>query len=267
MSDPTRLSDSRSTGSESLRRLLQAGRSEVPDDARLHGIASRLGFGLGSVPTGAAAKGVATVLRNAAVKTGAAAIIAVAGAGAVVTLATSPQRQPPVAAQSEPRAKPMVVTTTASAVSRPETPTPDVAPGPSGESLPRALPPRLIARVPSAKAVSGTEPASATAATAPEPPAAPPPTETEFSLVEKAQRALGSDPQRALALADRGESVYPTGPLAQEREVVAIEALIKLGRLDDARARGDRFARTFPGSAHAPRITQLLDSAIGVHNP
>ena len=53
----------------------------------------------------------------------------------------------------------------------------------------------------------------------------------------------------------------PAPETEQEREVIAIEALMKLGRSDEARLRADRFSRTFPGSAHTPRVMQLVDSA------
>jgi hypothetical protein len=94
-----------------------------------------------------------------------------------------------------------------------------------------------------------------------------PSNDTEFSLLEQAQRALRDDPRRALDLADHDAQRYPTGTLAQEREVIAIEALAQLGRRDEARARAARFFRAFPGSAHAPRIASLLDFEAGVHNP
>jgi hypothetical protein len=94
-----------------------------------------------------------------------------------------------------------------------------------------------------------------------------PPPETEFSLLEQAQRALRSDPQRALDLADRDARRFPSGALSQEREVIAIEALVQLGRADEARARASRFFQAFPGSAHGPRIAALLGFDAGIHNP
>jgi outer membrane protein assembly factor BamD (BamD/ComL family) len=46
--------------------------------------------------------------------------------------------------------------------------------------------------------------------------------------------------------------------LVQEREVIAIEALVKTGRKEDARTRADRFKTRFPGSSHTRRLDALL---------
>jgi hypothetical protein len=48
--------------------------------------------------------------------------------------------------------------------------------------------------------------------------------------------------------------------LWQEREVIAIEALVALGRVGDARARASRHFRAAPDTAHRPRIEVLLDA-------
>jgi hypothetical protein len=78
---------------------------------------------------------------------------------------------------------------------------------------------------------------------------------------------LRSDPRRALDLADRDAQTYPAGALAQEREVIAIEALVRLARGTEARVRAARFFQAFPGSAHGPRVRSMLDFDSDVHNP
>jgi outer membrane protein assembly factor BamD (BamD/ComL family) len=85
-------------------------------------------------------------------------------------------------------------------------------------------------------------------------------------LLESAQDALASSPESALSLAERHATRFPHGSLAQEREVIAIEALLRLGRGDAARVRADRFYRAFPRSAHRARIENLLN-ADSSHNP
>jgi hypothetical protein len=72
----------------------------------------------------------------------------------------------------------------------------------------------------------------------------------EDQLLEKARRALGSDPNRALALTREHARSYPSGVLAQEREVIAIEALKRLGRAGEADARRGTFEERYPQSAH-----------------
>jgi hypothetical protein len=91
------------------------------------------------------------------------------------------------------------------------------------------------------------------------------PDESEIALLQAAQGALRDSPASALGLADRHASHFPTGALAQEREVIAIEALLALDRRDKASERAARFARDFPNSAHLPRIEALLRESD--HNP
>ena len=76
----------------------------------------------------------------------------------------------------------------------------------------------------------------------------------ELGLVERAQHALAEDPGRALALVDGFGRGCAHRLLEQEGEVIAVVALAKLGRTDQARARAEGFLRGFPGSAHAARV-------------
>jgi hypothetical protein len=72
------------------------------------------------------------------------------------------------------------------------------------------------------------------------------------------QTALATDPARALALATEHEQRFPRGALGQEREVIAVGALVALGRAPEARARAARFVERFPGSAYRQRIEALV---------
>ena len=73
-------------------------------------------------------------------------------------------------------------------------------------------------------------------------------------LLFRAQQLLASDPAGALTLAERHGRLFPAGVLAQEREVIAIEALRALQRKDEAEARARRFRARYPKSAHLPRV-------------
>jgi hypothetical protein len=73
---------------------------------------------------------------------------------------------------------------------------------------------------------------------------------SEPVLLEQARRALASSPATALALTNQHAARFPHGVLAQEREVIAIEALRRLGRSAEADRRAAAFAQAFPGSAH-----------------
>jgi outer membrane protein assembly factor BamD (BamD/ComL family) len=83
--------------------------------------------------------------------------------------------------------------------------------------------------------------------------------EAEVKLVQRAQDALRSSrPAEALALCNDHTKRFPNGMVTQECEVIAIEALVKTGRKDEARKRADRFKARFPGSAAIRRLDVLL---------
>lgn len=81
---------------------------------------------------------------------------------------------------------------------------------------------------------------------------------SELDLLREAQRLQAGEPAAALAVVARHQRLFPSGILAQEREMVAIEALMRLGRRDAARARAATFLRQYPGSVHAVRIRELI---------
>ncbi len=63
-----------------------------------------------------------------------------------------------------------------------------------------------------------------------------------------------SDPARALALAQDAARRFPQGFFSQEREAIAIRALVKLGRVNEARARAERFLTAYPRGPAAESI-------------
>jgi hypothetical protein len=92
---------------------------------------------------------------------------------------------------------------------------------------------------------------------------------TELDLLQRASDALRTAPETALALADDHARRFPSGALSQEREVIAIEALARLRRMDEARDRGVRLLRVWPNTAHAPRVRALLEGGAesSIHEP
>lgn len=69
----------------------------------------------------------------------------------------------------------------------------------------------------------------------------------ERSLLDVARAALTrGEAAEALAAVDRHSRDYPDGVLVEEREAIAIKALVALGRRDDARARARTFEQRFP---------------------
>jgi hypothetical protein len=94
---------------------------------------------------------------------------------------------------------------------------------------------------------------------APEAAAAAPTPESELVLLERSRAALDRDPASALALAEAHARSHPSGIFAQEREMLAIEALLKLKRKAEARARAERFVQRYPDSPQAPRVRAWIE--------
>ncbi len=91
-------------------------------------------------------------------------------------------------------------------------------------------------------------------------------TESEASILMRAQDALRGEPARALALTDLHLARFPGGRLLQDREVIAVTALLGMGRAAEARARATRFLASFPTSADGRRLLVLIpDSRIALH--
>ena len=84
------------------------------------------------------------------------------------------------------------------------------------------------------------------------------PSATELELVQRAQAALASDPNRALTLTNEHAVTYPKGELVQEREVIAVEALSRLGRNEEASRRALAFVRRFPQTPYAARLEMAI---------
>jgi hypothetical protein len=89
---------------------------------------------------------------------------------------------------------------------------------------------------------------------------APPPVagDSEVKTLQYAQDALGTNPALTLTRCDDHRRRFPSGALAQEREVLAIDALLRIGRAAEANARARQFAKSYPTSSHLSRIATLL---------
>ena len=80
----------------------------------------------------------------------------------------------------------------------------------------------------------------------------------EARLLERARAALGSNPARALEIAADHQRLYPSGQLSAEREVIVVDALLRLGRRAEAEQRAAPRLRDYPDSLYAKRLRQLL---------
>jgi TolA-binding protein len=87
----------------------------------------------------------------------------------------------------------------------------------------------------------------------------PPP--SEVTLLRNAQVALQSRPREAFQLTQQHRRLYPAGEFAQERDALAIQALMRAGETDQARELAQAFIRAYPTSPHAHRFRE----AMGIH--
>lgn len=128
-------------------------------------------------------------------------------------------------------------------------PPPPAMPAPAAPLAPppEVLPPRRVSRTHVPEVV--------------EPPQ---PTASELELQEgavllRARRALSRhEPEVALLACEEHARTFAQGRLAPEREAIAIDALHALGRVDQARARAERFIARWPDSAYADRARRAL---------
>jgi hypothetical protein len=285
MSDPKRLLDELDGGD--LRSLLEAGKSETPDDRQLVMLAAKIGIagigaagaggvggagaagaagggagagagggagaGAGAAGAGVAGAGTKAAVGAAAVKTGLA--IKIVGAVAVVSAVGAGTTVVVKKATAPVETAPVGLVAQASSSATPLGPRADT---------------RRIPRTPPTSEDDGTsiiDPSAASAAPqtsarvatkAPAPSASAEEGPDELKLLESAQDALRSNPSKALALCSDHARRFPHGSFVQERESIAIEALARSGRKPEARARFERFKNAFPGSSHKPKLEALV---------
>lgn len=84
------------------------------------------------------------------------------------------------------------------------------------------------------------------------------PTQEEIALIGRAHDVLRADPHGALALCKEHETKFAGGHFAQERDAVAIEALLYLNRRDEAKRRFAEFDNKYPSSSHRAHLESLL---------
>jgi hypothetical protein len=81
--------------------------------------------------------------------------------------------------------------------------------------------------------------------------------EAELELLRRARGQLANTPQRALEATDQHHAQFRNGVFAQEREAIAIEALVRLGKPARARQRAKAFHSRYPNSAYARRLETI----------
>lgn len=222
-----------------LARLYAAEReTPLPEGAAarvIAGAAASIATGANIVITGAMATGVST---KAVAAIAVASALAGATAGALgYHFAT---REPARVRESAPRPAPP---------SSPDATTPDAPVRPSD-------PPTDVPAAPPDAAVSST--------TVGRPARPAPKDDTEPLLVERARSALRRGlVDEALATLMRHERIYPKGALAEERDVLAIEAYASKGARAIVQRRIDRYRRDYPRGFLSDRVERTAATVPG----
>ena len=121
-------------------------------------------------------------------------------------------------------------------------------PPPAAIPEPAAAPPSA-ARVPSAARAAGTAAAAVDTLAA------------EHVVLDRARaRMLSGDPDGALVEIKHHLALFPRGVLAEERDALRVEALVGVGRDEEARTAASRFHRAYPGSLLSTAVDQAVSS-------
>jgi len=244
--DPPRLSldSSGNEGNAFLRDAIADSKRDLPDETRLAAIALKLGPLLGAGAAGgggaAAASGAGAAKASvapAAAKIGAMSASMKLATAVAVTVAIGGGAV--VAPRMISRPSAVTVAPTTNVVTSPST------------------------ALTSSTTILSLPPASASIAPPATPPTAtmivPPNPADEQRTLDRAQAALrADDPANALSLCNDDAILFPHGNLAQDREVIAIDALTRLGKMSDAKARAKKFEHDFPSSPDIPHIHTLI---------
>jgi len=132
------------------------------------------------------------------------------------------------------------------------------APSPVAEAAPaRPTPPRPRRHV--------AEPKVAVAAPAPAPVVdTAKPTDSlarEVPLIDQGRAAVVTSPSRALAVLETHRREFPRGQLAAEREFLAVQALLQMNHMADAKKRAQELGVHYPTSSYAARAARLIEDA------
>jgi hypothetical protein len=292
--DPPRLVDSNEIPDE-LRQGLQGLRAHVPSSAQMAALSDRLGVEQMTAPAAAspASAVLAKALIGVGVAVGGAGLLWFLRSGSPDAVSNGEKPQAAVAARAPvSERKPVADEPTGSAAGtgaaspraadtaeNPGTRTVDTPAGAenvkatdrtesrggaegSGRNPQSARAPATVGL--GAKAESPSSPARAPSSVAgsggagSKPQESPKSGESEIALLRDARATLAVDPAEALAITERHRASFPRGALGQEREMIAITALVKLGRTDAAQKRAEQFRAAHPTSAYLVQLERIL---------
>jgi hypothetical protein len=188
-----------------------------------------------------AAAGLLLWLKGVAVAAGIG-VLGVAAVKGIPVLLSNTDAAPPVTAAAPPttpaptRPKPALAPTSA--------PLPSATAAPTATASVAVIAPPIAASPP-------TEPAPSTATDS---------LAREAAMLDKARAQLGSDPGAALQTLDAQALAFPSGHMGLERELLSVEALRRLHRVSEARARGESLLQRARGTIYEDRVRAILDA-------
>lgn len=243
----------REDGSPELRALLESARGDEPTSADVAQVTAKLAavlppavLGTGSVGAGLAKLAWLKGLGG----WGLSALVAASAAGLLYT-----------AKRGAPSSEPLAATPAVAVQSAGDAPPAPLGMEPSEADVAAAPDSVAGASAPEAPAVARGAPGVVGASPSPAPTRGTT-SRAELELLDRAFAALNSgDPERALQLLASHERTFPGGELGQEREVLRVEALVRLGRFEPARQASERLLREFPGTGYRHKLSRLLADA------
>jgi hypothetical protein len=242
--DPARLGDPASGASDAVRELLRSSASDGPSAAQLQRLADKLAPQLGPPATSVTVKATSTAAKTGGFAKAIAVVVVVVAVAGYWFTRGAPTRKP---------AAPVIEPVVAAPTIEPPTPAPvEAVTAPARPPIEETATKQPPVRKPARPArVERAAKGDATAT----------PSEDELAILGTAQRALvADDPRAALLAAERHAARFPSGLMTEEREAIAIEALVRLGRTDDASARFERFRTSYPRSSYRHRLERLLSN-------
>jgi hypothetical protein len=255
MRQPTRWLEQEGASAD-VRKLLESARRSraLPDAVRTRSIAR-----LDRYLVWPAAAGVLLWLKGVAIAAG----VGVAGVVAVTQIGPMLQPAPvasvaPAVVEASPtksRARPPAAAPAAPTVAVPAATT---AALPAPASAPPAPTVATLAPVEQDRAPSAKPRLPAATESTPAQPVLDPLTR-EAAMLEHARASLDRDPRASLAELDACAATFPSGTLRIERELLAVDALKRVGRRDEARRRGETLLVAARGSIYEPRVRSMLD--------
>jgi hypothetical protein len=138
-------------------------------------------------------------------------------------------------------------------VSKDDAAPPDTQSSPERQSAPESASPEEPAPVPRRNAASSRAARQTLSVEAS--------VKAEAELLHRARSALKKNPEEALSLTEEHETSYPAGVLAEERDFIAINALKRMGREEEACERAARFIAAHPKAAQASELAEMCERA------